>query len=538
VIAAAGEHPVFDGGGGGAFVAIKTYEQRPTNLVFDGLTIQRYFAAFSLDGGNTKTEWAGKNVIRNCVLAEIGDRNGDGHASSYGAIVWEYQRDNLVENNVFWNIYSDAADGPGQIHAVYLSHGSSNNVLRNNFIHNGSHDPFRLRDGANNNLFSGNYVDRAGGWAPATRYREVYSGEDTVHHNRFENNLLLYGHGPTNLTTLAAACFDNPTGTGSSQVPCGGDEWDIDATTLAFFRSTMPAALVAPATALGDFDGDGQPEAVVALRSSGIDRVVKSKLAERYLGDVLWKSTTEQVVAMVAGDFDASGRDQLVTAFRSGAHWIVRRGTGVGEGGLADLGTVLTTDSQITALAAGDLDQTGKATLAVALWDGTSAHVRIGDHTIDLPGLGRVTAMTTADLDGDGAVELVTAVAQGANARVYVAHGVSNLTAAQLPAIAGSTVTALAAGELDGDASDGAELVTALSSGEVWQGDGTSAVQKKRVYQSSSFGIPSLSARARAGSTAEILTAFVTSTGSVVQVWLGDQTALTSTAKLFEWPAL
>jgi hypothetical protein len=268
VVAGPGERPVFDGTGTTtSFVSVWTSFQRGTNLVFDALTIRNYQQAFSLKGGNDSRQWGGNNTIQNCVMSEIGDRRDDGSADSWGAMVWEYQRENLVQNNVFYDVYNDAKDHPGQIHAIYLSHGSSRNTIRNNFVHNGSHDPFRFRDGANDNVVVGNYVDRAGGWAPVTRYRETYSREQAVSGNQIQDNLFLYGQGESNLTSLVDACFDNPGG-GSHEVTCGADEFQVDSITRQFLRYTRSSvALDVSAVALGDFDGDGRTEAVAAMAS-------------------------------------------------------------------------------------------------------------------------------------------------------------------------------------------------------------------------------------------------------------------------------
>jgi hypothetical protein len=539
VMAWPGERPVFDGQRtGSTFISIKTAEQRPTNLVFDGLTIRRYYQGFSLDGGSDASQWSGGNTIRNCIFDDLGDRDGDGKGEAWAAIVFEYQRNDVIENNVFWDIYSAATDAPGQIHVLYLSHGSAKNVVRNNFMHNCSHDPFRLRNGANDNLIEGNYVDRAGGWAPITRYRVTTSGEDAVHRNRINNNLLLYGHDSTNATQLAVACYDN-NGGGSGQVSCGSDEWTPDATTIAFFRPTYASTIAIPAAAAGDFDGDGAVEAVVAMRSSGIDRVVKSKLDLRYLGNVLWKSTTARVVALAAGHFDNSGRDQIVAAVRNGTRTVVSRGGGIGEGGLTDLGTVLDTADEVTALTAGDVDGDGVDDLVIALWDGTATRVVVGAQTIYTSTTSRITALTTGDLDGDGTVEIVTALTSGTEARIYASAGAANLTGRPLYT-GGQAITALSAGELDGDASNGAELVVAFADGTVRRGDGTTDLGTQALYESASFRVRALVTADLDGTpgTDETLAAFVTQDGATAQVWAGNGANLLSNAKLYQWPQL
>jgi hypothetical protein len=558
IAAAPGERPVFDGKGkAGTFVSVKTHAQQNTNLVFEGLTIQSYYTAFSLDGGTDASEWSGGNVIRDCIFDNIGDRDGDGVGKSWGSIVFEYQRGDVIENNVFNDIYNDPSEGPLMTHVLYLSHGSSNNVIRNNFIHNASGDPFRIRDGANNNLISGNYTDRAGAWAPITRYRTNTNGEDWVHHNKLEKNLFLYGNPTSMATTKVAACYDN-NGSGSSEVPCKADEWDIDADTLEVFRSTYANTLGVPAAAIGDFDGDGAAEVMLAMSSSGVSRVVKSKLAVQYLGDVLWRSTKTSVVGLASGDFDGSGHDQVVAALRAGnGPTELHRGSGSGEAGLTDLGLLGTTEGTartVTAMTAGDYDGDGIDELVIAYWDGVKAEVyrtvvgASAELVYEAPS-SKITELATGDFDGDGKVEVAAAVVSGGETRVYVGHGAGDLTATLLYTTLTESVTALAAGEYNDNPADGDELLTALftstsSATEVWKGDGSTPAGGvktfAKLYASQGFRVPVLVGgdyRSEAGD--ETVGVFTTASSNTVQVWAGNgNTDLLSYFKFFQWPKL
>jgi hypothetical protein len=249
---------------------------------------------------------------------------------------------------------------------------------------------------------------------------------------------------------------------------------------------------------------------------------------------------------MTSGNFDGGATDQIVTAFREDCSprsrvcsTIVRRGSGIGESGLTDQGVILKTSAQVTALTHGDYDKRGKDALVIALWDGAKASVKVDDTTVDLsPHIGRVTAMTSGDVDGDGTVEIVMAVSGSAGDRIYVAKG-SDLTHHALPAIRSGTVLGLAAVNLDGNASNRAQLVTALSNGEVWVGDGTTAVETHLLYHGTGFDVPAIAAgRATGAASAEFLSAFVTPNGGSSQIWTGDHKGLTSRSKLYEWPSL
>ncbi len=548
IVASPGARPVFDGQAVGTFITVSDKTNQLTRLVLDGIDVRNYFQVMSIKGGDTPNSagtFNGGFEIRNCAFDEIGDRNNDGVGQAYGAFVLEYSRNNLFENNVFHNVYSGPNDAPGQIHVVYFSHGSSNNVFRDNYVVGTSHDPIRVRNGANDNIIEGNFFERAGGWAPVTRYRNLAQGETNVKNVSLKDDLLLYGWGAT-MNGSSVACFDN-TGGGSSEVTCAGGEFNVDATTLQFFRDARPAAVSVLAATI-------EPRAaVVSMTSSGVARVVRSKLEARYLGDVLWKSTTETTLALASGSFATHAG--LVGVIRGAANKTrIVAGSGSGTSGLDDQGTIWDggDGKQVaTAIAAGDRDGDGKDELYVAIVEGGVGSVYGGSAAIgsgpgsslgDLPG--SIDAVAAGDLDGDGKGELVVAVDDGSSASVYSSSPGEALTAHLLGTFAAATVTALAIGEHDGDAGDGAELLTAVSSaagGEVWLGSGTGAngariwavCTRARRSRFPRSPVEIWSRAARPGRSRY----FPASQGVTVQIWAGDaQPSLLSKFKLWQWP--
>src|SRR5262249_41426335 len=161
-----------------------------------------------------------------------------------------------------------------------------------------------------NNVFEHNYLDRAGAWAPVTRYRTIPNGERAVRGVTLRDNLFLYGSAGTMLVGATVGCFDNGGG-GSSQVPCGADEFMVDAdpARATLSRPPRPAGQSVTAAALGDFDGDGTADPVLALATSGIGLVVGAKNEPRHLGEVLLVQPGARVI-VAAGDFEGVGHAQ------------------------------------------------------------------------------------------------------------------------------------------------------------------------------------------------------------------------------------
>jgi hypothetical protein len=179
---------------------------------------------------------------------------------------------------------------------------------------------------------------------------------------------------------------------------------------LDLVRAT--GAIVASALAVGDIDGDGRPDVVVADSFSNLARVFLTT-PSGCPGAPVGFATGAKPVDVVLADLDGDGALDVVTCNETAATLSVLRGDG--SGALLPATSVAVGFAPDGAGAA-DLDQDGDADVAVS--GSTASKVRpfLGDgagepgrrHLAELPRhqAGRLVA---ADLDDDGLLDLVAA---------------------------------------------------------------------------------------------------------------------------------
>jgi hypothetical protein len=142
---------------------------RSTNIVIHGFTVRGYGTAISIAGTRERPAdgWNGGNKIYHMVFDDVGAR-GDAEAST-AVVRFVNSRGGLIARNRFTNVYNDQTCG--LIHAVYLAHHSSGNVVEDNNISTRCMDPFRVRDQSDNNTFRRNVVI---GKIPTALYTEWF----------------------------------------------------------------------------------------------------------------------------------------------------------------------------------------------------------------------------------------------------------------------------------------------------------------------------------------------------------------------------
>jgi hypothetical protein len=146
---------VFDGDGHGAWFIFSGHSDgAKTNLIFNNIQIQNYSNAIQFSGNIYQTKSSSrKNIISGCRFLDIGE---DG----YAAVSLHNSSENIIENNHFISI--KRTDSCGLVHAIYASHGSSDNLITKNVFQECCGDPIRFRDGSNNNVVEGNRFIRTG----------------------------------------------------------------------------------------------------------------------------------------------------------------------------------------------------------------------------------------------------------------------------------------------------------------------------------------------------------------------------------------
>jgi hypothetical protein len=177
------------------------------------------------------------------------------------------------------------------------------------------------------------------------------------------------------------------------------------------------------AVAVGDLDGDGTREVVVATQVMAYARLVRRRTARGWESVELPGLRPDAFVdAIATGDFDRDGREEVVVAHLTAAGGVWRTGIDLHYG--SGMRRALALDAsrrRITALATGDLDGDGALDLVavggdglVATFAGDGAGFVTRDAEIAVPAWRRGcggTHVRVADLDGDGRGEIVAAFA-------------------------------------------------------------------------------------------------------------------------------
>lgn len=241
-------------------------------------------------------------------------------------------------------------------------------------------------------------------------------------------------------------------------------------------RTDFAAGALPFYTAIGDMDGDGKPDLVVANTNAGTVSVLRNTSATGALDAASFASKTDFATAadprsLVLSDVDGDGRLDIAVACASSYTISVLRNTATaGSINAASFaGRVdLPNSVYVSAIAAADLDRDGKPDLVVTNLYSNSIYVlRNVSVTGSIstasfaPKLAFATgayprSLALSDIDGDGRQDIVVANEQSNN--VSVLRNLSVTGALDLnsfaPAInfaAGARPPSVAAGDVDGD---------------------------------------------------------------------------------------
>jgi hypothetical protein len=122
-----GETPIFDNGSGsGSLIQVLTVQNR--YIIFDGLELQ------NATGGGISIENAQSITIKNCKFRNL-------EARSFGAINIRRldgatSSNFLIENNIFTTIGRSSYITGGLDHSIYISKGTAEVIIRNNYFKN------------------------------------------------------------------------------------------------------------------------------------------------------------------------------------------------------------------------------------------------------------------------------------------------------------------------------------------------------------------------------------------------------------------
>ncbi len=166
------ENPVFDGCldeaespencPGGTWFRLRRSDGEPSNLRFHYLTIRNYGAAISLDGNrNDENGFNSHNEIADCVFERIGNISNPALRGSTATVRMVNSRFNRVVRSDFIDIVN-IGERASLMHALYLAHRASDNIIADNRFINQTGDAVRVRDRSHRNRVHGNTFDRAG----------------------------------------------------------------------------------------------------------------------------------------------------------------------------------------------------------------------------------------------------------------------------------------------------------------------------------------------------------------------------------------
>lgn len=231
------------------------------------------------------------------------------------------------------------------------------------------------------------------------------------------------------------------TGTGSGTFAY---EFDPDSETLDERNDLLDPALSsysADMLAIGDLDGDGNPDLVAGKKDPGGSLLVFLNDGSGVLAAASQPWTESNPGAIAIADFDADGRDDLFVGLAPG---VPRVFLGDPSGELVDTGDQAVGSGfgsiNATSVDAGDIDGDGVADIAIgstsfdSVW--TSAQNGFFWYLLQNEAEWQTAEVAVVDLNGDGMLDIIDAVSPsdamlGANdkmARVYLNEGYGSLS--------------------------------------------------------------------------------------------------------------
>lgn len=206
--------PIFDGEGSKICFNFFKQNGKCSNVTLKNIKITNYHQGiiFNGDRDNPYKGWNGNNKIINITFENIGSMYSKNKKYSSSAICFVNSRFNLIKNCTFKNIININKNNEDiLIHAVYLAHYSSNNVIENCKFNNVSGDPIRVRDESNNNIIKNNVFRKTGSHSyfsewycsseTTSKKCTKYDGECSSFGNKFIDNKCIYGYSKNKIKT-------------------------------------------------------------------------------------------------------------------------------------------------------------------------------------------------------------------------------------------------------------------------------------------------------------------------------------------------
>lgn len=156
VVSGSGGRAVFDGNGqGGTWMTLYPRDGKPSNLKLNEIDVRNYETAVNAKGDrNNSEDWAGGMEIRRCSFTNIGNIAKSGASPSTAAIRLVNSDRNVIAYNVFTHIRNN--ESCVLLHAIYVAHESTDNLIEGNYFEDSCGDAIRFRDGSSRNIVRSN----------------------------------------------------------------------------------------------------------------------------------------------------------------------------------------------------------------------------------------------------------------------------------------------------------------------------------------------------------------------------------------------
>ncbi len=203
-----------------------------TNIHIKNLVFQNYKGTISFSGNREKLQSSSSyNTIEGCYFKNTG-------IEAYSVIGIVNSSHNKIVDNHFENILNNPL-----LHAIYIAHNSSRNIISHNSFNNCDGDPIRVRDNSNYNIISDNTFTECGYQAAvsewfcdkdAISYCTKTSAECPSHNNLVSNNNISSQGGPGSLDIYAPIYISTKKNSVTGCKPIEGYPRFIDKENLIF----------------------------------------------------------------------------------------------------------------------------------------------------------------------------------------------------------------------------------------------------------------------------------------------------------------
>ncbi len=218
------------------------------------------------------------------------------------------------------------------------------------------------------------------------------------------------------------------------------------------------------AVAVGDFNGDGNPDLAVANFSSNTIAILLGNGKGGFTPAPAVLPTGNNPIAIAVGDFNGDGNlDLAVANYGDGTVTVL---LGNGDGTFTPTATSPNAGTTPNSIAVGDFNRDGNLDLAVANFGGNAVTILLGDGkggftaTSNGPATGNgPVSIAAGDFNGDGATDLAVANYNDSTVTILLGDGKGNFTAAAASPTTGSQPNSIVAADFNGDGK--ADLATA-----------------------------------------------------------------------------